>query len=66
MTGEPTTMDRRSRTTRTRPTGGTPQLECPSCRMPVLLTFVERDGDARSLTCPYCARRDEWTVDDGA
>jgi len=59
-------MDRPSHSThsiRTPRMGGTPQIECPECSLPVLLTFVERDGNHRSLTCPYCDRRDEWTID---
>lgn len=43
--------------------GGSPQLECQSCRMPILLRFVERDGERRWVDCPYCNRHDEWTVE---
>jgi DNA-directed RNA polymerase subunit RPC12/RpoP len=41
---------------------GTPQLECRSCRFPVLISFVVHDGDSRALDCPYCGRHDEWTI----
>ncbi|HVM09367.1 MAG TPA: hypothetical protein VM345_12945 [Acidimicrobiales bacterium] len=54
------------RHTPARVVGGSPQLECPSCRMPVLLSFVERDGDRRWLDCPYCSRHDEWTINSGS
>jgi hypothetical protein len=47
----------------TRRRGGTPQIECRTCRMPVLLTFVERVGVERVLTCPYCEQREEWRID---
>jgi hypothetical protein len=49
-----------------RAVGSSPQLECQSCRLPVLLGFVERDGDRRSIDCPYCGRHDEWTVMTGS
>ncbi len=39
-----------------------PQLECPACRFPVLLAFVERDGDERRLRCPVCSRAETWVV----
>ena len=44
----------------------TPQIECRGCRLPILLTSVERDGDRRSLTCPYCEQHDEWAVTTGS
>ena len=46
--------------------GSSPQLECQSCRLPVLLAFVVRDGDERFIDCPYCGRHDEWTVTSGS
>jgi len=47
---------------RSRAAASSPQLECQGCRLPVLLGFVERDGDRRWIDCPYCERHDEWTV----
>jgi hypothetical protein len=44
-------------------TGG-PQLECRSCRLPILLSFVVRNGASRSIDCPLCDHHDEWTVVD--
>ena len=41
-----------------------PQIECQGCRMPVLLSFAERDGAVRVLTCPYCEHTHLWVVAD--
>lgn len=44
--------------------GHSPHLECRACGMPIILQNVERDGRRRALTCPYCAKRDEWEIVD--
>ena len=39
-----------------------PQIECQGCRMPILLSFAERDGAVRVLTCPYCDHTHLWVI----
>jgi hypothetical protein len=41
-----------------------PQIECQGCRMPILLSFAERDGSVRVLTCPYCEHTHLWVIAD--
>jgi hypothetical protein len=44
--------------------GAVPSMQCPGCHLPIALAAVERAGDRRSITCPFCDHRDEWVVED--
>jgi peptide subunit release factor 1 (eRF1) len=39
-------------------------MECHGCRMPVLLAFVDQEGERRTLDCPACDHHHVWTVTD--
>jgi hypothetical protein len=44
--------------------GAAPHLQCLRCKLPIALTSVERDGNHRSITCPFCSHHDDWVVEE--